>query len=84
MPPTPPRINLSNLQSIRREMAAVYRDMRSGRLDTQDGSRLVYSLGQIGKLIEVEVLERRLSELEALASGEQSQSQLLKYEDDEE
>lgn len=64
--PTPPgiRIALSDLESTRREMASVYRDMRQGRIDTQDGTRLVYALSQIGKLIELASLERRIGELE--------------------
>ncbi|MGA9164861.1 MAG: hypothetical protein WBZ31_10425 [Thiobacillus sp.] len=81
LPRTPPKIRLSDLESVRREMASVYRDMRGGKIDTQDGSRLVYSLGQIGKLIEVASLERRIDELERLAAGEQSG--LLEYEEDE-
>lgn len=63
--PTPQKkIALSDLESTRREMASVYRDMRSGRIDTQDGTRLVYALAQIGKLIELAMLERRIGELE--------------------
>lgn len=64
LPPSPPKIALSNLESTRREMASVYRDMRGGRIDTQDGTRLVYALSQIGKLIELATLERRIGELE--------------------
>lgn len=52
--PTPTRINLSSLASIRFEMGKVYRDMRSGDIDTQDGSRLIYSLSSIGKMLEAE------------------------------
>lgn len=85
LPPTPPKIRLSDLESTRREMAAVYRLMRSGKLDTQDGTRLVYVLGQIGKLIETASLERRIDELERLTAGEQPQSQprLLEIEENE-
>lgn len=72
LPPTPPKIRLCDLESTRREMAAVYRDMRGGRLDTSEGSRLVYALSQIGKLIEAASLERRIDELERLLAGEQS------------
>jgi len=52
--PTPTRINLSSLENIRFEMGKVYRDMRSGQIDTQDGSRLIYSLSSIGKMLEAE------------------------------
>ena len=34
------------------EMARVYRDMRAGRIDTADGTKLAYVLAQLGKLIE--------------------------------
>jgi len=81
LPPTPPKIRLCDLESTRREMAAVYRDMRAGRLDTSEGSRLVYALSQIGKLIEAAALERRIDELEKLLTVEQSG--LLEYQEDE-
>lgn len=81
LPPTPPKIRLCDLESTRREMTAVYRDMRAGRLDTSEGSRLVYVLSQIGKLIEAAVLERRIDELEKQLAVEQSG--LLEYQEDE-
>lgn len=82
LPSTPSKkIRLCDLESTRREMASVYRDMRGGRLDTSEGSRLVYALSQIGKLIEAASLERRIDELERLAAGEQSG--LLNYSEDE-
>ncbi len=59
-----PRLNLHNLEALRREMGSVYRDMRGGRIDTQDGSRLVYVLGEMRKLIEAADLERRIQQLE--------------------
>lgn len=71
-PPAPPKIRLCDLESTRREMAAVYRDMRGRRLDTSEGSRMVYALSLIGKLIEAASLERRIDELERLLAGEQS------------
>lgn len=63
--PTPP-INLHDLEAVRREMARVYRDMRGRRIDSQDGTRLVYVLAQIAKVHEIAVLEKRLVELEKL------------------
>lgn len=59
-----PRLNLHDLESVRREMAKVYRDMRTNVIDTQDGTRLVYVLGEIRKMFEVIELERRITELE--------------------
>jgi hypothetical protein len=63
--PTPP-INLHDLEAVRREMARVYRDMRGRKIDSQDGTRLVYVLGQIAKVHEIAVLEKRLIDLEKL------------------
>ncbi len=60
-----PRLNLHNLDALRREAAKVYRDMRTGAVDSQTGARLVYVLGEIRKLIEAGDLERRLIALEA-------------------
>jgi len=44
--------------------------MESGRRDSQDGSRLVYVLTQIAKVLELTEIERRLVTLEARANGE--------------
>lgn len=63
-PIPPPKIDLRNLEAVRREMGKVYREMRSGELQPENGTRLVYVLDRIGKLIEVEQVERRLTELE--------------------
>ena len=59
-----PRMNLYNLEALRREMGRVYRDMRGGKLETQDGARLVYVLGEMRKLFETVELERRIQVLE--------------------
>lgn len=64
-----PRINLNNLDGLRREMARVYRDMRGGRVPTQDGARLVYVLGELRRVFEVCDLEKRLAALEGENDG---------------
>lgn len=69
LPPHPPKIRLCDLESVRREAAAVYRDMRSARIKTQDGTRLVYVLDRIGHLIEVAQLEQRIQQLEQQLPG---------------
>lgn len=63
--PTPPKIKLNSIEDVRREMATVYREARSGKLDIGDAGRLAYILTGIGKMIEVGEIEKRLSELEA-------------------
>jgi hypothetical protein len=59
-----PRMNLNNIDGVRREMSRVYRDMRAGTVATQDGTRLVYVLSELRKMFEVCELEKRLERLE--------------------
>lgn len=71
-PPPPPKrrqFRLTSLAAVRKEMAGVYADMRNKDIDTQDGTRLVYALSCIGKVIEVADLEQRLAILEGGGSG---------------
>lgn len=62
--PHAPRINLSSLEDVRLEMAKVYRDMRAGRIESGDGSRLVFVLAQLAKLHEMVEVASRLAALE--------------------
>ncbi len=62
--PIPYRIDLKSIDDVRLEMARVYRDMKSQKIPTSDGTRLVYVLGQIGKMIELHDIEKRVEELE--------------------
>lgn len=62
--PSPQPIRLSGAEEIRRELAAVYRDMRRGSIDMADGSRLAYVLDLLRRAHETEVLQRRLELLE--------------------
>ena len=64
--PTPSRIDLKTIDDVRVEMARVYRDMRSGKIDTQDGTKLAYVLAQLGKLIEAGEIEKRLEAVEGV------------------
>ena len=70
--PTPTRRKpqLDRLEGVRVEMSRVYREMESGKRDTQDGSRLVYVLTQIAKVLELTEIERRLIRLEGTANGQ--------------
>lgn len=67
--PAIPKINLSSLDDVRLEMSRVYRDMRANTIDTSDGSRLVYVLGQLAKLHESVEIARRLASLEMAVGG---------------
>lgn len=62
--PRPRRPSLQTLPEVRREMARVYRDMRHGRIETQDGTRLTYVLTQIAKVIQVAELDARVEAVE--------------------
>ena len=67
--PIPREIHLKTVDNVRLEMAKVYRDMRRGVVDTGDGSKLVYVLAQIGKMIELHEFEARLNILEGNKNG---------------
>ena len=62
--PTPAKIDLKSIDDVRLEMARVYREMRGDVIETQKGTRLVYVLAAIGKLIELHELEQRIQDLE--------------------
>lgn len=62
--PTPSRIDLKSIDDIRLEMARVYREMRGNVIEAQLGTRLVYVLSAIGKLIEIHEIEKRIEALE--------------------
>lgn len=63
--PTPsPTIHLKTLDDVRVEMAKVYREMKLGKLLTQDGTRYVYVLSQIGRVIEADQIAVRSEAIE--------------------
>jgi len=51
---------------MRRELAAVYRDMRAGRIDSQTGTRLAYVLNMLRQAYETDVLQKQFESLERL------------------
>lgn len=61
---SPMRIDLFNPTEIRREMGKVYRDMRTGKIPAQDGTRLVYVLDMIRKAYETDILLERITLIE--------------------
>ncbi len=62
--PTPP-IGLHNVKAVRREMASVYRDMRTGRIDVNEGTKLVYALDRIREAFKTEELDAKLQLIES-------------------
>ena len=67
--PTPSKIKLNSLQDVRREMASIYREARTGKMNVSDAGKLAYVLTSIGKL-KVEAIERRITALEAMQREE--------------
>jgi hypothetical protein len=63
--PAPDRCDLSSLRDIRIEMAKVYRSVKRGEIEDAAGTKRVYMLAEIGKVITVADLEKRLVDLEA-------------------
>ena len=62
--PTPSQLPLKSIDDVRVEMAKVYRAMKGGSLQTQEGTRLVYVLSAIAKAIEVHEIDVRMRKLE--------------------
>jgi hypothetical protein len=62
-----PRVgHLDTLTGILREMGCVYREMRVGKTEIADGSKLIYSLRCMRDVIEtiaIERIEKRLDEM---------------------
>lgn len=56
------------MNSVRQEMARVYREARRGEKNTQEAGRLVYILSQIARIIEGSDVEQRVSKLEQLCA----------------
>lgn len=65
-PPTPRRFRLNTMRGIRREMTAVYREARTGKLDVGEACKYGFLLATLGKLSEAELLEARIEALEEL------------------
>ena len=60
------KIRLNDAETIRMEMAKVYRDMRQGKIQTQDGTRLAYVLDMVRKAHETCELQRRIEVIEQI------------------
>ncbi len=61
---TPPRTALTRLEHVRDELARVYRQARTGKIETQEATRLTYILVALSKVIEISDLEERIRTLE--------------------
>jgi hypothetical protein len=63
-----PTIHLKTADDIRLEMARVYREMRTARIAMEDGTKLVYVLGQLCRIIEVSEVQKRIEAVERVLS----------------
>lgn len=54
------------MNSVRQEMARVYREARRGEISEQKAGRLCYILSLIARIIEGSDLEQRVAKLEQL------------------
>ncbi|MDD2500781.1 MAG: hypothetical protein PHN92_08180 [Geobacter sp.] len=67
-------IPLSRLSDVRFEVARLYREARSGKLDVQNATRLAYLLQVLAKVIEGGELEKRIEALEQAQEGKNVRS----------
>ena len=51
------------------EIARCYREVKAGKLESQEGSRRAYILSQLGKVIETAVLKAQIDELREQIEG---------------
>lgn len=63
LPPTAKKIALNDSYAVRLEMSSVYRDMRSGKIEAADGTKLSYVLGMILKAHETCDLQKQLDSI---------------------
>ena len=59
------RAKLDTAQDLRRELAKVYRECRSGLLESSEATKLTYILIAIQKVIESSDMEARMARLES-------------------
>ncbi|GDX85694.1 hypothetical protein LBMAG43_17360 [Methylococcaceae bacterium] len=62
------RCQLDTMQDVKREMAKVYREARSGIVDVQDATKLTWCLQAVAKVIEGSDIESRIEQLEQQAA----------------
>ncbi len=65
-PSKPRKIDLRDAHAIRRELAALYRDARNGKVGTQDATRLAYMLDLLRRAHETSVLQAELEQYRKL------------------
>ena len=53
---------LSTLVAVRKEMSKVYRQVRAGKIRSEEGSRLTYMLGQLKTVVEAVELQQHVAD----------------------
>jgi hypothetical protein len=61
---TPPKIDLRDAHAMRRELATVYREMRTGKIAPSDGTKLAHVLEIMRRFSETTDLQARLELVE--------------------
>lgn len=56
---------LASVRDVRIELARVYRRVCEGRIPPETGTKLCFMLDRLGRLTEVESIERRIDDLES-------------------
>lgn len=62
------RCELDTANDVKREMAKLYREARSGIIGTQDATKLTWCLQAVAKVIETSDIEQRIEQLEQQAA----------------
>lgn len=63
LPLPPKKVALHDSYAVRLEMASVYRDMRSGKVEAPTGTKLSYVLGMLLKAHETCDLQKQLDSI---------------------
>lgn len=58
------RTPLKSLEDVKRELGRVYRAMKAGTITHESGTKRAYVLDQLGKVIQLADLERRIATIE--------------------
>lgn len=62
-------IRLGTVDELRIELGRVYRDARTGRIPTEEATRLGYLLDLVRKMIETDVIAKRIEAIEQRAQA---------------
>lgn len=65
------KMALSKARHVREEMARLYRDAVTGKINTQAAARLTFMLQQLAKVIETSDLEQKVQELLRITQEQQ-------------